>query len=139
MTSTTLGPAGLLDRQRDGRPRGQDVEAGPQLGHGAHRGGVHGDDELAHLQDARGRPAGLHLGHPGAAAVGGVGALHPQPAVHDPVLGPEVVGDAHDEVAGQEGGGGGARVGVVEDPEHRTVVVQQRLAAEDRPVWRGTR
>ena len=63
------------------------------------------DDQLAHLQDARCGSAGLHLGHRGAAAVGCVGALHPQPAVHDPILGPEVVGDAHDEVAGQEGGG----------------------------------
>jgi hypothetical protein len=44
--------------------------------------------------------------------------------VHDPVLGPEVVGDAHDQVAGEEGGGGGARVGVVENPEHRTLGIE---------------
>jgi hypothetical protein len=103
--SNDLGPGGLLDRQADGRPRGQDVEPGPQFRHSAHRSGVDGHDQLAHLQNARGGPAGLHLGHLGAAIVGGVGALHPQPAVHDPILGPEVIGDAHHEVAGQEGGG----------------------------------
>ncbi len=131
MTSTTLVPAGLRHRHRDGRPRGQDVEQGPHLGHGAHRGGVHRRDQLAHLQAAGRRPAGLHLGHLGAGTAGGIGPLHPEPAVHHPVLGPQVVGHAHDEVAREEGGGGRARFGVVEDAEHGPVGVEQRLAGHD--------
>ena len=114
-------PCRLLDRERDGAPGRQHVEQGPQLGHGADRGGVHRRDQAtrgrAPCRRPEAGPTGLDHGHGGAAAVRGVRCPVPRASRGTtPVLSISqvVVATPTTRSLGKKVVRGRARVGVVE-------------------------
>ncbi len=148
--------AGLPDtRARPTVPGRQHVEAGPQLGHGAHRAPVDRHDDLAPGQAPAGRagrarprprrrpcPRGVGPGHAQPAVVDVGAATRRSSATPEDQLGGQVGGGRRprggrghgarkrmpESTAARRGGRAGGSARVVEDPDDRSGRVEERCS-----------